>query len=884
MHSQSDSNRVESTTKNSNKTQNRYIPKTQHQTSEQASNNGRNKNIPKTQQQTSEQAPNNGRNENFPANSSFTSQLRQSSEKPNKSFNEFDHGRKVSHADSGGSSSATSSQSMAGGDHDAKKQGGFVRYLPQDEAVASGLGVEHGGLDAIEAQKVVDILNRELGHLLKLNSREFWKQVAIDNSLHEFLDSFLQFRNRWYDFPHHGMKGMVAGVIVGESELSRRVFMIFYRISSNQDLGAPASEMLNPNEYAVLLQEKKLLDMPKLLDICAIFGRDNQELTKSLVMNALKFQPWLIGSLAEVGPRFINLVHTMHQRCNSSLEVLVSSGGSEHLGCARLHQDFLEVMDFLNDGIATLASFVDAYKPAALYFSCSVEMGHGNEELLITLARLHDSLLQTLQQGFALTPNGDDLNPFGKNGATTPDALNPFGKNGATTPDLPLCFKILRTRILEFGWKLLDSCYFSQELCQDEHSLLNATKMFPANIEDPVIRGDILVQTFQEISESSHNQHGRYTFIQNIERSHGIMDRIDILRKNGWIFVDEEQYQYLALLAMPLNSGPQDKAPSLSILSLNDKTQTDEDTAILESKISQIKDLFPECGKGFLSACLEVYNHNPEEVIQRILEDSLHKDLACLDLSLEVIPPPKAPSLNKKDKGKATLEEPIVEPPLRESKGKEPMRESLVREASANHGSSSSSLPSFGRYVRKDREENVNPHFLDEREVNDAVCSAILAAQYDDEYDDSFDDLGLSLVESGLEESESLGERITRYSGSKWGRERKPQFFVKDGKNYSYKVLGSVAVANAQEARIVSQAQKDTIHGLGRGGNIPVGAVKMLMDSNENSNLVSDVAEEVSGRGRGGSNFRGRGQGRGGRNHFRKDRAMKKHFTGLSGY
>ncbi|XP_020525946.1 uncharacterized protein LOC18439096 isoform X2 [Amborella trichopoda] len=799
MHSQSDSNRVESTTKNSNKTQNRYIPKTQHQTSEQASNNGRNKNIPKTQQQTSEQAPNNGRNENFPANSSFTSQLRQSSEKPNKSFNEFDHGRKVSHADSGGSSSATSSQSMAGGDHDAKKQGGFVRYLPQDEAVASGLGVEHGGLDAIEAQKVVDILNRELGHLLKLNSREFWKQDLLIKT-------------------------------------------------------------------SVLLQVR-----------CSIQ-------TSMQVMNALKFQPWLIGSLAEVGPRFINLVHTMHQRCNSSLEVLVSSGGSEHLGCARLHQDFLEVMDFLNDGIATLASFVDAYKPAALYFSCSVEMGHGNEELLITLARLHDSLLQTLQQGFALTPNGDDLNPFGKNGATTPDALNPFGKNGATTPDLPLCFKILRTRILEFGWKLLDSCYFSQELCQDEHSLLNATKMFPANIEDPVIRGDILVQTFQEISESSHNQHGRYTFIQNIERSHGIMDRIDILRKNGWIFVDEEQYQYLALLAMPLNSGPQDKAPSLSILSLNDKTQTDEDTAILESKISQIKDLFPECGKGFLSACLEVYNHNPEEVIQRILEDSLHKDLACLDLSLEVIPPPKAPSLNKKDKGKATLEEPIVEPPLRESKGKEPMRESLVREASANHGSSSSSLPSFGRYVRKDREENVNPHFLDEREVNDAVCSAILAAQYDDEYDDSFDDLGLSLVESGLEESESLGERITRYSGSKWGRERKPQFFVKDGKNYSYKVLGSVAVANAQEARIVSQAQKDTIHGLGRGGNIPVGAVKMLMDSNENSNLVSDVAEEVSGRGRGGSNFRGRGQGRGGRNHFRKDRAMKKHFTGLSGY
>ena len=33
--------------------------------------------------------------------------------------------------------------------------------------------------------------------------------------------SFLQFRGRWYDFPFHGVKGVVAGVIVGEIEQSR---------------------------------------------------------------------------------------------------------------------------------------------------------------------------------------------------------------------------------------------------------------------------------------------------------------------------------------------------------------------------------------------------------------------------------------------------------------------------------------------------------------------------------------------------------------------------------------------------------------------------------------------------------------------------------------
>ena len=57
--------------------------------------------------------------------------------------------------------------------------GNFVKYLPQDEAVAAGLGAEEGGLDPVESQRVVDVLNRELSRLLKLSPREFWKQGIL---------------------------------------------------------------------------------------------------------------------------------------------------------------------------------------------------------------------------------------------------------------------------------------------------------------------------------------------------------------------------------------------------------------------------------------------------------------------------------------------------------------------------------------------------------------------------------------------------------------------------------------------------------------------------------------------------------------------------------
>lgn len=55
-----------------------------------------------------------------------------------------------------------------------------MNYLPQDEAVAAGLGSEDGGgLDPVESQGVVDLLNRELARLLKLNPRLFWREGFI---------------------------------------------------------------------------------------------------------------------------------------------------------------------------------------------------------------------------------------------------------------------------------------------------------------------------------------------------------------------------------------------------------------------------------------------------------------------------------------------------------------------------------------------------------------------------------------------------------------------------------------------------------------------------------------------------------------------------------
>ena len=131
-----------------------------------------------------------------------------------------------------------------------------------------------------------------------------------------------------------------------------------------------------------------------------------------------------------------------------------------------------------------------------------------------------------------------------------------------------------------------------------------------------------------------------------------------------------------------------------------------------------------------------------------------------------------------------------------------------------------------------------------------------------------------------------------------WQRNSAPQFYVKDGKNYSYRVKGAVAVGSAGEAEELQRIQRETIHGLGRGGNRAAFAATRQDEDEEEEEEGEEGGGEGSGVEQGGGEGSGvgRGAGRGDRsharkeqgkawigNHRRRDAAMKKHMRGLTG-
>ncbi|GJN08730.1 hypothetical protein PR202_ga26683 [Eleusine coracana subsp. coracana] len=603
------------------------------------------------------------------------------------------------------------------------------------------------------------------------------------------------------------------------------------------------------------------------------------------VTNAINVQPNVLDGVNITIPQFLKIFHTMHERCMTSLQVLTSPGSNDH-GHVQLQKDFLEVLDFVNDGIVTLDAFVGAYQPAALLFCANFEMSHGVEELLNALSRLHDSLLPSLLQGFKVMSKSQS------NGETSENKI---------LSNVALGIKMLSKRTVRFGWRLLHYCYLNDQLRETDAQA--STKMFPAKVEDPMIRGDILVQTLKDINReaslSSQVNHGN-TFLRVLEQEFQLMSRIGSIRNKGWIYMDDEQFQFLSRLCGFDHTSW--NIPGLPIPSHDGQLQKKvEEAAIIESKISQIRDLFPDYGKGFLAACLEAYNLNPEEVIQRILEGTLHQDLLALDTSLEEMPQKKHTPIAGKDKGKGIL----VETPQMKSKppkiaeihhSAEDGPSSSVSSATQGPSSSVSSVPQ-GRFTRKGNDDLPETVTLDSKNAKDAIRSAVLESQYEyeDEYDDSFDDLGFSVVESSYEETDGANDAEASSHGPRWSSQKKPQFYVKDGKNYSYKVAGSVAVSSAREAAVIRQTEKDTIYGLGRGGNIPFGVPNrqhIVMEEERGNGVNNFVGGASNPRGRGrrdgrglgnpppeNENSSGRGFGRGRRGGWNQDKSAEEDGT-----
>lgn len=154
-----------------------------------------------------------------------------------------------------------------------------------------------------DTSAVLEILNEELGALLRLDDAAFWSAVQSDGSLGDFIDSYLRHRRRGHDPRANAAAGAAAAP---DSEaglaLARRVFSTLLRIVSPSSAFPAGSSGVSAAQGSALAGAR-LATLPQLLDAAALYGPHNAQLTALLVSNAFTVRPDLWGDLTELPVR-----------------------------------------------------------------------------------------------------------------------------------------------------------------------------------------------------------------------------------------------------------------------------------------------------------------------------------------------------------------------------------------------------------------------------------------------------------------------------------------------------------------------------------------------------------------------------------------------------
>eukprot|EP00448_Togula_jolla_P018886 CAMPEP_0170570604 /NCGR_PEP_ID=MMETSP0224-20130122/1202_1 /TAXON_ID=285029 /ORGANISM="Togula jolla, Strain CCCM 725" /LENGTH=743 /DNA_ID=CAMNT_0010892899 /DNA_START=15 /DNA_END=2246 /DNA_ORIENTATION=+ len=171
----------------------------------------------------------------------------------------------------------------------------IMPFLPTDNV---DLAEAPEDVEVLERLEYLRTLDGQLRKLLRMKFHVFWSQVIYDGQLRRCLDSYLRFSLRSHDIALDS-EARAAGEVCGEDllaeeergvarEISRRMLAVLVRLSRPQE---SPRDFLSEAKYAELIHSLSIFDVPKLIDICAIYGDSNRILVTKLVHSVFKNQP-----------------------------------------------------------------------------------------------------------------------------------------------------------------------------------------------------------------------------------------------------------------------------------------------------------------------------------------------------------------------------------------------------------------------------------------------------------------------------------------------------------------------------------------------------------------------------------------------------------------
>ncbi|KAH7616547.1 hypothetical protein Ndes2526B_g08636 [Nannochloris sp. 'desiccata'] len=800
-----------------------------------------------------------------------------------------------------------------------------------------------------EAAESLITINRDLDAILLLDLQALWAAVRSDASIVTFLDSYLRNALRPFDDGFQELSDI-------EHAVWRHAAALFVKLLGVRGSGIP----LHADRSALL---SRLLTVPCMLDACSLFSaafedRSTTDKTaKNQLTAALSGMVSLRPSLhSEFPPSAVAIAENLLE----VVEACVSAASAARKDPEML-TNLVDGVSYAKDACLSLCALLKVHPLAAGLFLKDTSC----QQLIEALGAVHDQLLPILEN-IAFSGLGRSKEQSSIHANIARICLQVEIASEVAVVEL-LTHAYLDASIEDITGGSSSS---SSGAGGNGFSGPGSSSTKPGKLPNPtsIRRGEALLHAFTLLghreggaiggasgSRSVVSSGGGISLGPALAQRHGIGGTIQKAVTAGIVALDEAQTDYIAAL---LDVSSLASAP---VLVVNDtsgdvKGSTGagfrpnsgivndiggvgvggaDDSGVLLSLVSQVKDLLPEFGDGYIATCLDALDRNPEHVINALLEGSIPQEVVeSVDSQL---------TFEKYEKLKK--EKVITEAAFPVLPGTTTINTTNTLDSTITHQQ---------QQQKKRNNDSLTAKYLDTKEATYAekIKAAAIQSQweYEDEYDDSYDEL-LHIGADGVAEGEgddddkeenkgiyqataALGSLSLRgnsstpagrgsgnnnnnlnsrgggggRSGNTNTRGRGPRgkggkLWVLDGRVYNYPKPGAKEVANEADAQAaIQQAEQAAreIHGLGPGGNKPGLGNRTVPGAG-----APAQKGEAEGHGEGqsiGGGGRGEDAGRGGAgngstgssshknkdknkaaigNHHRKDRAAQKMSRGM---
>lgn len=471
----------------------------------------------------------------------------------------------------------------------------------------------------VEWLERLTFIEQDLHWLLQQTHSKFWCQVIFDETLHRCIDSYLRYAPRSYSV----IRDLPEAAKECSDNVHRLVFIACLRMATHKE---SKTCHITPNVFGQILYENFLFDVPKMLDLCVLYGSGNDQLLTKMINNIFTQQP-------KYNEDLVLTIHTISQVFNSVIEkcgIKQDHGTPQKLSdltgnlpplVTMAVTEFTDVILYLFDIGLTLTSFLKIYPAACKAFY--------DNEFLTRLPVFYDAVV-------------------------------------------PEVFSALKQRDLETSEKLS----LKQMMLQAKRSLLTLFK---------IIISHSCIQPILEKSEMASNYVedyfkiltailGERRFLADYESLYSFQGDFEILSQASCEMDETRLHYVLEVINMAFSTHGKRKSPkgamnrggrqspdgspgpvddggavggssttsSAAAVIPADVYQTEDYDALgacasqitgveLDSLISSVKDLLPELGEGFIELCLEEFNYDQEKVINIILENKLPPSLQGMD-------------------------------------------------------------------------------------------------------------------------------------------------------------------------------------------------------------------------------------------------------------